>query len=111
MGAPPAETGRFTVLSVDQPLLEAHVAVVRSEIEEAIAAKRTRLVLDLAHASFIDSSGLELLLETARRLRGMGGRLKVVNPNPLCSEILTATRLDRELEIAFDLHQAGRSLK
>lgn len=106
-----SESGRFTVLATSQPLLEQQIPALGRDIDAAVAAGRIRIVLDLGQVPFIDSSGLELLLETARRLRAAGGRLRLLNPNPLCSEILAATRLDREIEVFFDLHQAGRSFR
>jgi anti-sigma B factor antagonist len=106
-----SEAGRFTVLSTNHPLLEPHLPAVQRDIDAAVADGRIRIVLDLGQVPFIDSSGLELLLATARRLRTAGGRLRLLNPNPLCSEILAATRLDGEIEVFFDLHQAGRSVR
>jgi anti-sigma B factor antagonist len=105
------DSGRITILTPDAALVAAHLAPLQEELRACIAAGRTRIVLDLGPVPFIDSRGLELLLDASRRLRAAGGRLKLVNPNPLCSEILTATRLVPEIEVYFDLHQAGRSFR
>jgi anti-anti-sigma factor len=100
-----------TTLTPEKPLLEENVAPLRAELDACLAAGGLRVVLDLGSVPFIDSRGLEFLVDAARRLRTAGGRLKLANPNPLCSEILSATRVDREVEVCFDLHQAGRSFR
>jgi len=105
------DSGRITILTPDTALVAANLAPLQEELRVCITAGRNRIVLDLGPVPFIDSRGLEWLLDAARRLRSAGGRLKLVNPNPLCSEILTATRLVPEIEVYFDLHQAGRSFR
>src|SRR2546426_9193864 len=111
MGLRSPDSAGGTTLTPERPLLEENLAPVRAELEACLAAGRLRVVVDLGQVQFIDSRGLELLLDAARRLRAAGGRLRLANPNPLCSEILSATRLDREVEVVYDLRQAGRSLR
>jgi len=105
------ESGRFTHVRPELPLLEENLAPLGAELDACLASGRLRVVLDLGAVQFIDSRGLELLLDAARRFRAAGGRLKLANPNPLCSEILSATRLDAEIEVFYDLNQAGRSFR
>ena len=50
-----------------------------------------RVVVDLSGATFIDSSGLGVILDALRKLAGGGGRLALVCPTP---------RLLRPFEIA-----------
>ena len=111
MGLRDDESTRLTTLSPEKPLLEENLAPLRAELDACLASGRMRVVLDLGGVQFIDSHGLEFLVDAARKLRAAGGRLKLANPNPLCSEILSATRVDREVEVCFDLHQAGRSFR
>lgn len=106
-----SESGRVTVLAPDQPLLEENLDPVRDELERCLRAAREQIVLDLGQVPFIDSRGLELLVDCARRLRVRGGRLQLANPSPICSEILSATRTDSEIEVIYDLQRAGRNLR
>ena len=84
---------------------------MRQALEECLAAAETRIVIDLHGVAAVDSQGLEFLLEARDAVDARGGGLQLANPNPLVHEILAATRLDRELEITFDLERAGRSFR
>jgi anti-sigma B factor antagonist len=46
-----------------------------------------RLLIDLADVSFIDSTGLAVLLHTMRQLRRRRGKLAVACPNPAIREL------------------------
>ena len=111
MGLRDDESTRVTTLTPEKPLLEENLSPLQAELDALVAAGRPRVVLDLGSVQFIDSRGLEFLVDAARKLRAAGGRLRLANPNPLCSEILSATRVDREVEVCFDLRQAGRSFR
>ena len=57
---------------------------VSQELQRAEAAKIRRIVLDLSHLEFIDSSGVRLILEADARSRTDGGRLELVRgPRPV----------------------------
>ena len=60
-----------------------HNAVfVRQEIDEKIQELRPQnLVLDLADAPFMDSSGLGLIMGRYQRMQELGGTLTVANPS------------------------------
>lgn len=105
------DNGRFTLVAPDTALVDASLGSLQGELDACLAAGRVRLVLDLGAVPFIDSRGLELLLDVARRAVASGGRLRLANPNPLCSEILSATRVAQEIEVIFDLNQAGRGFR
>lgn len=50
--------------------------------------------LDLAGVSFIDSSGLHVLLELAERVTATGGTVVIRNPAPAVRRLLAITRLE-----------------
>jgi anti-sigma B factor antagonist len=59
----------------------------------------TALHLDMAKVAFMDSTGIEVLVATRRRIDLEGGRLKVVNPSPHVVRVLELTGIDRLFEI------------
>ena len=59
----------------------------------------TVLQLDMAEVSFMDSSGVEVLVATRRRIDHEGGRLTVVNPSRPVLRLLEITGIDRLFEI------------
>lgn len=60
----------------------------------------TDLVISMAQTTYVDSSGLTLLLDVSHLLRDLGGRLRVCELNDDLRQLFAATRLDRTLEIA-----------
>jgi anti-anti-sigma factor len=61
------------------------------------------LVLDLRGVTFMDSTGLKVLLAAAHRADLAGGSLVLVAPNRAVSRILTLTGLDKTFVLADDL--------
>ena len=64
-----------------------------------------RVVVDMAKVSFMDSSGLGVLIGAYRRLSGGGGQITLVNLVPAVRKVLQLTRTDR----LFDLHEEEES--
>jgi len=59
----------------------------------------TTLMLDLSSCKILDSVGLNLLVGTVKRAKGLGARVKVVTSHPMVRRILIFTRLDQHVEI------------
>src|SRR5438128_823303 len=57
------------------------------------------LVLDLAQLTFIDSTGLEVILRAARRAEETGRRLVVARPAPYVKRLFELTAIDQSLDI------------
>ena len=58
-----------------------------------LLAEHRFFVLDLRNVSFVDSSGLGLLVRLLSRVRGMAGDLKLCGAGPNIEKTLTVTRL------------------
>ncbi|HWH96436.1 MAG TPA: STAS domain-containing protein [Baekduia sp.] len=70
------------------------------------AAGRRFLVLDLSGVTFIDSTGLSILLNALRRLTRAGGALALVCANPTVLRLFEITRLDSTFDIHAELEPA-----
>ena len=67
-----------------------------AELEEAIATLLPRkLTLDLSGITFMDSSGIALLLRTHRHVTGYGGTLRVTNIPTQPRRVLDAAGVGR----------------
>lgn len=51
--------------------------------------------LDMANLSFMDSSGIAVILKTDKRMREMGGRASVLNPAQQPLRVIDASGIDR----------------
>jgi anti-sigma B factor antagonist len=80
--------------------LDAYTAPdVRARVAELIDGGARAVVCDLSRVTFLDSSGLGVLVGALKRLRERDGRLVVVRPAPPASRIFELTSLDRVLDL------------
>jgi anti-sigma B factor antagonist len=72
-------------------------AQLRTAVDEAVAAGRPRLVVDLSGITFVDSSGLGALVAGLKKARQAGGELRIAAAGEQVLTVLTLTRLIRVL--------------
>ena len=66
---------------------------------EILGRGRSRVVLDLSDTTFIDSTGLSVLLNCLRRINRNRGRLTIVCSNPTVLRLFHVTRLESTFDI------------
>lgn len=74
----------------------------RQQLSNALreAQERSRhVVLDLAEATFIDTSGARVLLAAAAHARATAGAFEVVRPSAAVTRLLALIGADRALEV------------
>ncbi|QDU40136.1 STAS domain protein [Maioricimonas rarisocia] len=101
--------GAVDVITGDAPLNVDSCNDVLHQIEACLSHGQPRLVIDLRDIPFIDSAGLELLLDVQDRCVQAGGTCKLAAPNPLCTDILYATAVGLEFETYPDAISAAGS--
>lgn len=57
-------------------------------------------VLDLSGLSFMDSSGIAVIINAGRKIKTYGGRLSVENPAEQARKVLEASGIDRLIAVA-----------
>jgi anti-sigma B factor antagonist len=67
------------------------------EMRRAEASDATRIVLDLHDVTFIDSTGIRLLVQAEGRNRSTPGRLRLMPANGQVAQILELTGLSERL--------------
>jgi anti-sigma B factor antagonist len=82
---------------------------LREKVAELSAAGARNLVLDLAGADYIDSTGLGALVMCATSLRRSGGNMKLLHLNRRNIELLVMTKLATVFEIFTDEQDAVNS--
>lgn len=75
---------------------------LESALEDSLDGKPELVVLDLRELTFLDSSGLRLMLALHASQRERGGRLVLVRGPRRVHRVLELTRADDELEIVTD---------
>ena len=81
------------------------VGVVEQALRGAERARPDTLVLDLSGLTFLDSSGLRLVLEADRRARVEGRRLAVVPGPEAVHRVFLIALLDKRLEFIEQQNQ------
>jgi anti-sigma B factor antagonist len=72
---------------------------VRRELREAIAAKPAKIIIDLSKVTFIDSSGLAVLLEGMQGVESYGGKFYLVAIQEMLRPIFETSKLDEVFRI------------
>lgn len=83
------------------PVQAGQVAAAANRI--AATLPRGEVVLDFAGVQFVGSEELGALVALNRKVRGAGGKLRLVNVGPPIAGVFAITRLDTIL----DVHRVG----
>lgn len=78
------------------------VAGLERRLDEVIGASAEVVLLDLRGVTFLDSSGLRLMLRLDARQREHGGRLVLVRGGRRVARVLELTGADERLELIGD---------
>jgi anti-sigma B factor antagonist len=70
-----------------------------TEINTLLDAGANKLLINFEQLSYISSSGLRLLLATAKRLKGSGGDLKVCSLNEMATEVFEVSGFSSILNV------------
>ena len=57
-------------------------------------------VLDMSGLTFMDSSGIAVIIRTSRRMRALGGRVWIENPAKQAMRVIDASGIDRLVPVA-----------
>lgn len=72
---------------------------LRDRVRKLVAAKKTKILLDLKQVTFIDSTGAGTVVACYTTARAARGDLKLVHPSDAFRKLLQVTRLDKMLEM------------
>jgi len=91
--------------------VDVHTApMLRQAISDVLEDPQVdRLVIDLSHTTFLDSSALGVLIGALKRMREREGALGVVEPTAAIRRIFEITALDRVLDLHGTLEEALRA--
>jgi anti-sigma B factor antagonist len=79
---------------------------VRTAITDLLGKGTTHLVLDLSLVSFIDSTGLGVLVGARKKVTAVDGSFALVCSNPRLLRVLAITGLDKAMEIHGSFEEA-----
>ena len=98
--------GAITVLHVGGEVDFYSAPRLGGALDEEIGTGHTRLVVDLQAVSFIDSSGLNVLVEGLRSVRPDNGSLGLVCSSERILKVFNSTGLDKLFAISSSVAEA-----
>lgn len=76
--------------------------VLRDTIRDLVSKGRTKILLNLAEVTYIDSSGIGELVSAFTTVRNQGGELKLLNLTKKVHDLLQITKLYTVFDIKDD---------
>ncbi len=102
--------GPTAIVTLSGRLDAAGSPAVRRSLRELFAADHRFLVLDFAEVSFVDSSGLSVLVTALKNARAAGGDIALIRVGDQARMLLELTRLHRVFLVADDAETAMTAL-
>jgi anti-anti-sigma factor len=104
--------GHAVVLNMKGEFTEDALSAVRREVQHQLGGRDVAdLVLNLEKVPFVDSAGLEFLLDLQERLSEKFGQVRLAKPDENVRKILEVTRLESEFEIHEDITEAVKAIQ
>lgn len=98
--------GDVTVVSVAGEVDVYTAAQLRAALDEEVAAERVQLVVDLDDVTFLDSTGLGVLVGRLKLVRNHSGWLRLVCSNERILRVFRITGLDKVFGIHSSVDEA-----
>jgi anti-anti-sigma factor len=93
-----ADRGGYVIAALRGDLGIASAPAVREQLLSLLRAA-SQLIIDLSAVEHADASGLAVLVGSGRRARLLGGSLRLAAPSPEVARVLSATGMNRHLDI------------
>ena len=103
------QCGAVTVLRPEGPMVVDDAEVFKQRASEQLRDTLGRCVIDCSQIPYVDSDGLEALLDVSEDLAHTGQALKLCGANETIRQVLTLTNLTDAFEHFSDVTSAVRS--
>lgn len=102
--------GDVVVVMLRGPMVADELDLLDVEVRECFEEGLRKMVLDMKEVPFIDSAGLEKILDILADFGKRGGDLCVASLNEVCQDIFIATQLKGLVQVAANTEVAVRNL-
>lgn len=96
----------WTILSVTGELDVATAPRLRQEAVRVLAGGQPRLALDLSGCSFLDSTGLGVIVGVLKRVRGLDGNMVILGAPNQVAKVFEITRVSSIVPLVDSLAEA-----
>lgn len=103
--------GNVLKVSLDGRLDIQGTGAIDMQFTALTATKKAGVIVDMSKVSFLASIGIRTLLSSAKANAARGGRLVLLNPQPMVKEVLESTGVPSLIEIFDDQSAAVEAVK
>ena len=105
------KTEKNTLITEISGELDHHSAAkIRAEIDAAISEEAKNIILDLTNLTFMDSSGIGMIMGRYKKIQSFGGKLVIVSPKPQVKRILEISGLFNIITIESSVNKALKKM-
>jgi anti-sigma B factor antagonist len=107
MGFSKTTTGAgVTIVRIDGQLIVGNRQELKTLIQEGLDRGERKFLVDCGQTGYIDSSGLGVLVSLAKRVRELGGELRIAGLNEDLRSLFELTKLDSLFHISPTTEEA-----
>ncbi|NOX59995.1 MAG: STAS domain-containing protein [Planctomycetes bacterium] len=101
--------GTVDVLTPGGPIVDEDAEELIAAMTEKLEQPNPRFVVSMGKVAYIDSRGIEGLVDSSVKLQERGGRLRLTDVTSTCREVLELTGQAKRLDFFDTLQDAVRS--
>ena len=101
--------GAVAVIKPDGPCIQEQAEALSKSAMPKVRQMMGRLVIDMSAAAYVDSMGLEVLLDLADEMQRCGQTLRLASVSATVREVMDLTGLTNRFEFHHDTNLAVRS--
>lgn len=88
------------IVAIDGQLIVGNRQELKSLVQDGLDRGERRFLIDCSQTGYIDSSGLGALVSLARKVRELGGELRIAGLNEDLRSLFELTKLDTLFQIS-----------
>jgi anti-sigma B factor antagonist len=98
--------GDVVIVEIEGQLIVSNRQELKQRVLDEAEQGARRVLVDFARTGYIDSAGLGVLVSLAKRLRELGGDIRLANLNDDLQTLFELTKLDTLFQIADSRERA-----
>ncbi|MBI3567202.1 MAG: STAS domain-containing protein [Gemmatimonadetes bacterium] len=103
------QSGDVSIVEVEGQLIVSNRQELKQKVLDALEKGARKVLVDFGRTSYIDSSGLGVLVSLAKKMRELGGDLRLANLNDDLQTLFELTKLDTLFQISESRERALES--
>ncbi|MBI1810058.1 MAG: STAS domain-containing protein [Gemmatimonadetes bacterium] len=103
------QSGDVSIVEVEGQLIVSNRQELKQKVLDALEKGARKVLVDFGRTSYIDSSGLGVLVSLAKKRRELGGDLRLANLDDDLQTLFELTKLDTLFQISESRERALES--